>query len=128
MKLSLLLTILVVLALIVVAALTLRAVIATQAVIYRGEALQTGYTGQQETQAVMDPCGAELAGQSQGQDQPATKARERIRAAGIDPCKQDLNLRAPLGVEYAYMILRPQQCRCPISQPESASSSLELCR
>jgi hypothetical protein len=94
MKLNLLLTILVVLALIVVAALTLRAAIATQAVIHRGEALQTEYTSQQETQAVMDACGAELPEQSQAQAQPAANARERIRAAGIDPCKQDLNLRA----------------------------------
>ena len=111
MKLNLLLTILVVLALIVVAALTLRAVIATQAVIYRGEALQTEDTGQQETKAVIDPCAAEPAGQGPAQAQSAVEAREQVRAAGIDPCKQDLNLRAPFGVEYASMILRPQQLR-----------------
>jgi hypothetical protein len=108
MKLNLLLTILVVLALVVVAALTLRAVIATQAVIYHGSALQTENSGQQETKAVIDPCAAEPHAQGQAQDQPAAKARERIRAAGINPCQQDLNLRAPFGVEYAYMILRPK--------------------
>ena len=110
MKLSLLLTILVVLALIVVAALTLRAVIATQAVIYRGSALQAGYTGQQETKAVIDPCAAEPGGQGQDQAQPAVEG-VRNRVNGIDPCKQDLNLRAPRRVEYAYMILSPQQLR-----------------
>jgi hypothetical protein len=111
MKLNLLLTILVVLALIVVAALTLRAVIATQAVVYRGEALQTGYTDQPETPAVINPCAAELTGQGLDQVPPPVEAVDQTHVIGIDPCQQDLNLRAPREVEYASLILRPQRAK-----------------
>jgi len=85
MKLTLLLAILVVLALVVVAALTLREVVATQALVYHGEAIQNAE----------DPCAAEPAGPETGNP-----------ANDIDGCKRDLNLRAPFGVEYAYMIYR----------------------
>jgi hypothetical protein len=98
MKLNLLLTILVVLALIVVAALTLRAVIATHAVIYHGEAAQ----------GATDPCVAESA--RPGHAQQLGELGAQNPAGGIDPCKRDLNLRAPFGVEYAYMIYHQKLC------------------
>jgi hypothetical protein len=99
MKLNLLLTILVVLALVVVAAVPLRAVIATQAVIYHGEAAQSAG----------DPCAAEKAGPNQVQ--PAVELGAENPTYGIDRCKQDLNLRAPHRVEYAYMIRPVQQIK-----------------
>ncbi len=98
MKLYLLFTILVVLALVVAAALTFRAVIAGQSVIYRGEALQNA----------ADPCAGELTGQGQAQAQPAVESEGQNPATGIDRCQQDITLRAPHGVEYAYMVLRKQ--------------------
>lgn len=94
MKLNLLLTVLVVLASVVVAALTLRAVLATQAVISRGEAAQSAG----------DRSGAEPCVCLDVKGPNGLRATECVTPAGIDRCNQDLNLRAPFGVEYASMI------------------------
>lgn len=93
MKLNLLLAVLVALALVAVATVTVGAVIATQAVIYRGEAAESA----------ADPCAAEPIGPNQAQ--PVVENMNPNLANGIDRCKQDLNLRAPSRVEYAYVIL-----------------------